>query len=596
MLVPSPPDPMSASAPLSLLHPIFPLALFLLALLPTQASNQAPTTQELDLKEAIDPSIRWMRGQQNRETGSYGDLETTTWVLHAMASSPRKYRRTEGSFVREGVRWLVEQQEEDVAYGAVGLPSDQRLRNTSLATVTLYHFLDETTIPGYSKALMFLASRGVDNPHGVLPTYKQDKEQARKRAVRLLAAREADFSWQGSLKVTAQHVAELSAYYNLLKPTAGPGRDAQALPRWSPKDAERTDQAIARGASYLLSQQVEPGQWGSPRGADAGISAMVLGALAAVPEPRPKDVQESLATGLKWLASLQHEDGSIHQGQLANYVTSASIMALSRSSDPQFTPVIERARSYIVQLQADEGEGYSAGDRYYGGIGYGGDERPDLSNLQMALDALSASGLKQDHEAYARAIKFLERCQNRSESNDIQILEEGVIIQSGEDGGAGYAPGSSKAEYEITTRDGKRVKVPRSYGSMTYALFKCYLLAGLDREDPRVQAAWHWLGQHWTLDQNPGFEASRDPSAAYQGLFYYYQGMARALALSGNEEITDAEGVVHPWRTELSARIVTLQSRIDGSWVNQNAPRWWEGNPVLATSYALSTLDACRVR
>lgn len=595
MLVPSPPDPMSASAPLSLLRPIFPLALFLLALLPTQASNQAPTTQELDLKEAIDPSIRWMRGQQNRETGSYGDLETTTWVLHAMASSPRKYRRTDGSFVREGVRWLVEQQEEDGAYGAVGLPSDQRLRNTSLATVTLYHFLDETTIPGYSKALMFLASRGVDNPHGVLPTYKQDKEQARKRAVRLLAAREADFSWQGSLKVTAQHVAELSAYYNLLKPTAGPGRDAQALPRWSPEDAERTDQAIARGASYLLSQQVEPGQWGSPRGADAGISAMVLGALAAVPEPRPKDVQESLATGLKWLASLQHEDGSIHQGQLANYVTSASIMALSRSSDPQFTPVIERARSYIVQLQADEGEGYSAGDRYYGGIGYGGDERPDLSNLQMALDALSASGLKQDHEAYARAIKFLERCQNRSESNDIQILEEGVIIQSGEDGGAGYAPGSSKAEYEITTRDGKRVKVPRSYGSMTYALFKCYLLAGLDREDPRVQAAWHWLGQHWTLDQNPGFEASRDPSAAYQGLFYYYQGMARALALSGNEEITDAEGVVHPWRTELSARIVTLQSRIDGSWVNQNAPRWWEGNPVLATSYALSTLDACRV-
>ncbi len=587
---------MSASAPLSLLRPILPLALFLLALHPAQASKQAPTTQELDLKEAIDPSIRWMRSQQNRETGSYGDLETTTWVLHAMASSPRKYRRTDGSFVRDGVRWLIEQQAEDGAYGAMSLPSDQRLKNTSLATVTLYHFLDETTRTGYAKALMFLASHGVDDPHGVLPTYKQDKEQARKRAVRLLAAREADFSWQGSIKVTAQHVAELSAYYNLLKPTAGPGRDAQALPRWSPKDAERTDQAIARGASYLLSQQVEPGQWGSPRGADAGISAMVLGALAAVPEPRPKDVQESLATGLKWLASLQHEDGSIHQGQLANYVTSASIMALSRSNDPQFTQVIAKARSYIVQLQADEGEGYSAGDRYYGGIGYGGDERPDLSNLQMALDALSASGLKQDHEAYARAIKFLERCQNRSESNDIQILEEGVIIQSGEDGGAGYAPGSSKAEYEITTRDGKRVKVPRSYGSMTYALFKCYLLAGLDREDPRVQAAWHWLGQHWTLDQNPGFEASRDPSAAYQGLFYYYQGMARALALSGSEEITDAEGRVHAWRTELSARIVTLQSRIDGSWVNKNAPRWWEGNPVLATSYALSTLDACRVR
>ena len=572
------------------------LLMLLLALLPTVSHAFAQDTPfELDLKEAIDPSIRWMRSQQDRENGSYGTIESTAWVLHAMASSPRNYDRRDGAFVRDGVRWLIAQQEEDGAYGATSLTPDARLKNTSIASVALYHFLDETTRDGYAKGLMFLASKGVDDPQGVLPSRTKDRAEAGKRAVRLLAARQANFSWGDSLQLTAQRVAELSQYRNLLKPASSSAGDAAALPTWTPKDAKRTDQAIAKGAAYLLTQQVEPGRWGSPRGADAGISAMVLGALSAVPEPRQKEIQEALDQGLKWLASLQHEDGSIHTGMLANYVTSASIMALSRAKGDKYDEVLQKAQAYIVQLQADEGEGYSAGDRYYGGIGYGGDERPDLSNLQMALDALSASGLKQDHEAYARAIKFLERCQNRSESNDIQILEEGVIIQSGEDGGAGYAPGSSKAEYEITTRDGKRVKVPRSYGSMTYALFKCYLLAGLDREDPRVQAAWHWLGQNWTLDQNPGFEASRDPTAAYQGLFYYYQGMARALDLSGAENITDAEGIVHPWRTELSARIVTLQSRIDGSWVNVNAPRWWEGNPVLATSYALSTLDACRV-
>ena len=138
--------------------------------------------------------------------------------------------------------------------------------------------------------------------------------------------------------------------------------------------------------------------------------------------------------------------------------------------------------------------------------------------------------------------------------------------------------------------------MPRSYGSMTYALFKCYVLAGLDREDPRVQAAWKWLGDHWTLDLNPGFELSRDPTAPYQGLFYYYQSMARALEVSGEDTIVDGEGRPHAWRQELAARLVSLQSRVDGSWINQNAPRWWEGNPVLATSYALSTLGSCRPR
>ena len=37
---------------------------------------------------------------------------------------------------------------------------------------------------------------------------------------------------------------------------------------------------------------------------------------------------------------------------------------------------------------------------------------------------------------------------------------------------------------------------------------------------------------------------------------------------------------------------MAMQSPEDGSWVNHNAPRWWEGNPVLATSYALLTLGA----
>jgi squalene-hopene/tetraprenyl-beta-curcumene cyclase len=317
---------------------------------------------------------------------------------------------------------------------------------------------------------------------------------------------------------------------------------------------------------------------------------MGLGALLAVPEPRPAPVQKAIDAGLDWLASLQHEDGSIHQGQLANYVTSASVLAFVAAKRPADAPRIALARDFLKGLQADEGEGYSAGDRYYGGVGYGGDERPDLSNLQMALEALNASGVPGSDPAFQKALVFLQRCQNRSESNDLALGVEGKTITSGNDGGAAYAPGESKAGL-VELPDGKRVA--RSYGSMSYALLKGYLFAGLSKDDPRVQAVWKWLRENYTVAVNPGFPPSDDPTASYQGLFYYFHTMAKALDLSGEPTVVDGQGVAHDWRAELAGRLVAMQ-RPDGSWINENAERWLEGNPVLATSYAMLSLGIAR--
>ena len=59
-------------------------------------------------------------------------------------------------------------------------------------------------------------------------------------------------------------------------------------------------------------------------------------------------------------------------------------------------------------------------DVRYGGWGYGGTggSRPDLSNTQMALDALKDAGLKPDDPAFQAALKFATRSQNLSETND----------------------------------------------------------------------------------------------------------------------------------------------------------------------------------
>jgi len=43
------------------------------------------------------------------------------------------------------------------------------------------------------------------------------------------------------------------------------------------------------------------------------------------------------------------------------------------------------------------------------------------------------------------------------------------------------------------------------------------------------------------------------------------------------------------WREELVKKLIALQ-KPDGSWVNANN-RWWENDPVLASSYALLALE-----
>ncbi|WP_009958594.1 hypothetical protein [Verrucomicrobium spinosum] len=41
-----------------------------------------------------------------------------------------------------------------------------------------------------------------------------------------------------------------------------------------------------------------------------------------------------------------------------------------------------------------------------------------------------------------------------------------------------------------------------------------FIYAGLTPEDPRVQEALQWLGEYYSVEENPGMGA--------EGLFYYY--------------------------------------------------------------------------
>ena len=321
--------------------------------------------------------------------------------------------------------------------------------------------------------------------------------------------------------------------------------------------------SIDRGLEWLKGEQAEDGLFAN----HPGITALALTAFLRHPENKYSEAEHPfIQKGLQRLVALQQPNGAIYdiemQPALPNYNTSISVLALSSTGNPEYASTIEKAQGFLKNLQVTDEESV-----YHGGIGYGSRESVhDLSNLNLAIQALKESG-SDDQAVWDKAIKFLERTQNRSESNDQSW--------AGNDGGFIYAPdGESKAGTDAAGS-------PRSYASMTYAGLLSFIYANVDKDDERVQAAVEWIKQHFTTEENYGMGA--------QGLYYNYHTMAKALRLYGEPILTDAKGISHDWYRELAEKLISVQ-KPEGFWANEES-RWMEALPVLATSYAILSLD-----
>lgn len=315
--------------------------------------------------------------------------------------------------------------------------------------------------------------------------------------------------------------------------------------------------SIDRGLKWFMEQQEKDGSYAH----HPGITALVATAFMRSPRHYVEDDGPYMKNAIKYVVSMAKPDGSIYDQDLPNYNTSTAIMALTETKNPAYKEIIQQAQKFIMGLQFDEDKGYTPEDRSYGGIGYGNDLRPDMSNLKYSLEALKESGVPKDADVWEKAIKFIERCQNRSESNDQSW--------AGNDGGFVYRPGYSMAGGT------------KSYGTMTYAGILSFIHANVDKNDPRVQDAVKWIKSNYTLDENPNMGA--------QGLYYYYHTMSKALTVYGEPIITDANGVQHNWYEELARKLIKLQ-KPEGYWVNEE-DRWMENMPILSTSYAILALS-----
>lgn len=352
---------------------------------------------------------------------------------------------------------------------------------------------------------------------------------------------------------------------------------------------------IDRGSNWVIDHQRPDGSWGSFEG-DPGITAMALKSIIDGPRAYREEDGPFISAAVKYLLSFQQPDGGVYipdQG-LMNYKTSVTVLALTAldrgRSEPRYREEVARMRDYITGIQCSEQSKPVAYDpkthsHSYGGIGYGSDRRPDLSNTQLALEALQAAGLSEDSEVWRRASRFVSRCQNRKSSNDVLSGEK---YSSTNDGGFYYHPGESKAG-SVVNEDGSQSF--SSYGSMTYAAVKSLIYAGLRKDDPRIEAALAWIRAHWTVEENPGMASPLNADRGQMGYYYYLAVMTRALEVLGESVVVDSSGQEHNWAQEV-AQVLMKRQRADGSWSNE-VDRWWEGDPVLATSYALQALNVC---
>ncbi len=336
------------------------------------------------------------------------------------------------------------------------------------------------------------------------------------------------------------------------------------------------ENAIKTGNQYLKKAQDKKGYWKD--NTIPAYTAMAITAAMRDPNLDIKNTPEHIKSAYKWLLSTQKKNGGFYVKGLATYNTATGIMALAASGDPAHIEAIRNGRNFLISQQADFGDN-KAMKNLSGGVGYGASApHSNMSTTTLSVEAIkitealvkdSAGENHQDLD-WDSLIEFVSRCQNLHETNK----QPGIS----NDGSYVYYPGESKAG---TQKNVDGTETLRGYGSMTYAGLLSMIYADLDEEDPRVTSAVDWLNKNFTTKENPGM--------GQQGLYYYFNIMAKALSAANIQTITTKDGKKVDWRSELSKKILTSQ-REDGSWTNKNS-RWWENQPELVTCYAVLTLE-----
>jgi squalene-hopene/tetraprenyl-beta-curcumene cyclase len=332
------------------------------------------------------------------------------------------------------------------------------------------------------------------------------------------------------------------------------------------------DETQLRGARELAFDWLDDhndvdGLWSEDHGVNALVAFAMLNGGRQVDHP-------VVSAALDAVLAEARADGSFSEGTYVHYYTSLAIMALSAGGQPEDEALVRAGVDMLVREQCD-GDEVGFEEWWRGGIGYGGDGRPDMSNTQFAMMALVAAegaypSIEVPAGTWQHLLTFLHRCQNLPAYNDMD-WDDNASAPSYGDGGFIYYPGRSNVDSF------------GSYGSMTAAGLWCLMAAGEPVDSPTAGPALAWLARE--------FSGTGNPVIGDSGYYYYAWAAARALRNAGAPALVSPDGTPLYWAHTLSDGLLAKQEA-SGSWMNTGSDRWWEGDRVVATCFALLAIEA----
>ena len=294
---------------------------------------------------------------------------------------------------------------------------------------------------------------------------------------------------------------------------------------------QQARQLAGGGLAYLGRRQNSSGAWLGRYG-PAVTALVVRGFLEAGVSTGNIHVQR----GLRFIESNRRSDGGFYNNVEPAYNTAIVLRTLSMLPEPRYQRQARRGLAFLHQ------------------------------QLQASIPTPGSDAAWYAHRSLFRS-RILGNRFAQSEKTVSRQITAGLWIS-----GKVLDPHERRADAVLT-----------QYGSITYAQLKSMIYAGLQARDPRVVHLSHWIAAHYALNYNPAENGS-------QGLYYYYVVFARVLRAAGRTRVVDADGVSHNWRRNLVTALARRR-RANGSWKNGAGSAWLEGNPVLATTYAVLALD-----
>src|SRR5262249_36857920 len=152
---------------------------------------------------------------------------------------------------------------------------------------------------------------------------------------------------------------------------------------------------LDKAVAFLKQRQADDGSFAAKL-AGPGVSALVAAGLLRN-GLSPDD--PLVAKTFQYLEKSVQKDGGVYEKRLANYTTSVALMAFQEGNKGgKYDTVVKNATNFLKRLQAGDGT-VDEKDPRFGGAGYDGKSRPDLSNTQYFLDAMLAAGVPKDDPA-----------------------------------------------------------------------------------------------------------------------------------------------------------------------------------------------------